>query len=718
MKFHYSLLIAATVTALSVEGASANNPYEGQYEVNKISNPRFSASDCRPGEIIVKFKTEDTVSPKLKCVKGKVKASASATSLNTLLDKYSAEVAEELMPLTGAQVTPQQKRMKAFNGKSVSDSDLSNLYLVRLDASKTANLNEVAEEFSALPEVEYAEPNYIVHACSSGESDYTSDPLYSQQWGPAAIGLDKLWNVPVISTKRPVIAILDTGVDIEHPDLAANIWTNEIEANGSDDRDDDANGFKDDIHGWDFVNQSARMRDNNGHGTHCSGVAAAVGGNGIGITGANPDALIMPITVLQSNGTGDVATIIKGIDYAAANGADVLSMSFGSYSNSVAMSDALAKTYQKAVLVAAAGNDNLCIYNHLCPQNKIRGAAMFPAAYSFVLGVEASSDTNGTLASFSNYDEDGHVTSSYAELYNYELRAPGTSVISTFPGGQYKSLNGTSMACPLAAGAISRLLSCRDITNKEELFGDLINTSNGNIDIFSAYNLNDTQRQPTLSLVTYRLDDVKMGDGDGRPDAGETIRIYPTFRNAWGNAKNITYNIKLVDTEDSSVLEFIDSGEAHVLSNLSSSASVEAESPFLVKISPDCVDGRIIRFVIEATCDNISEPLSKEIELTVENGVELGGVLKEDMILTPEKNYIIINPLAVPKNIKLTILPGSTLKFRDKAYLSVDGSLIANGTKDKHIVFTYDSSEGSQVTANYFLIISETSQISFFQNLE
>lgn len=110
----------------------------------------------------------------------------------------------------------------------------------------------------------------------------------------------------------PVIAILDTGVDITHPDLADNIWTNQLEIDGAEGRDDDGNGFTDDLHGWDFVNQSPRMRDNNGHGTHCAGIAAAVGGNGIGITGANPDAYIMPVTILQSNGTGDVATIIRG----------------------------------------------------------------------------------------------------------------------------------------------------------------------------------------------------------------------------------------------------------------------------------------------------------------------------------------------------------------------------------------------------------------------
>ena len=392
------------------------------------------------------------------------------------------------------------------------------------------------------------------------------------------------------------------------------------------------------------------MRDNNGHGTHCAGIAAASGGNGIGITGANPDVLIMPLTALQSDGTGDVATIIKAIDYAAANGADIISMSFGGYNDSQAEREALAKAYSKAVLVAAAGNDNLCIYPHPCPINRVFGKTMFPGAYNFVLGVEASSDAEGSLAGFSNFDEDGPMTSTFSEndLFNYELRAPGTTIVSTFPGGQYLPMNGTSMATPLVAGAISRLLQVRTPSSKEELFGDLINTSHGNIDINAAAALTDADRKPSLALVTYRIDDAKMGDGDGRPDAGETIRIYPKFRNHWGVAKNVKYSIRLAETEDPEIVSFIDEGDAHVIDNISSYATVEAGNPFVVKISPDCVDGRHICMVLTATCDNISAPLEQEIMLTAENGVELGGVIGEDMTLTPDKNYIVTSSLAIP----------------------------------------------------------------------
>ena len=126
-----------------------------------------------------------------------------------------------------------------------------------------------------------------------------------------------------------------------------------MEANGVDGYDNDNNGFVGDVHGYDFVNNTGNIRDNNMHGTHVAGIAAAAN-NDIGIVGANPMALIMPVTVMQSDGTGDVATIIKGIDYAVANGATILNLSLGTYANSIALRQSLEKAYQKAVIVAAA----------------------------------------------------------------------------------------------------------------------------------------------------------------------------------------------------------------------------------------------------------------------------------------------------------------------------------------------------------------------------
>lgn len=498
--------------------------------------------------------------------------------------------------------------------------------------------------------------------------------------------LPQLWQQPIITQKRPIIAILDTGVDIDHPDLKANIWTNTKESEGAEDYDDDGNGFKDDLHGWDFVNQTGRIGDWNGHGTHCAGIAAAVGGNGIGIVGANPDALIMPVTVMQSDGTGDVATIIKGIDYAVANGADIISMSFGSYGESKAEEQALGRAYQKAVLVAAAGNDGMCL-NHAHP-GQIAPMPMYPASYTFVLGVQAMNG-EGNITGWSNYDDNGPTYSGWGEdkLYNYELLAPGANIESTYPGGNYKSLNGTSMATPMVAGALSRLIQSKEYVNKEYLFGDLIYacSETGGLDIYKAFSIKDEDRKPELSFVTYEMDDsTNVGDGDGRPDAGEVIDIYPIVRNSWGKAKNIKLSIELGENEDPQIVEFIKK-EADFGSELSAYGKGKSAEPLRIKINDNCADNRHIRLVIKGTCDGMEKEITQDITLIVENGVEIGGVIKKDMTLYPNVHYIVTKSLAIPEGVTLTIKPGTKLEFKD-TYFTNKGTINAAGKPDSLIV--------------------------------
>lgn len=689
MKKHWLLGAAALMLASSVVAQSSNN----QDEVVKIE--RHAARDYREGEMIVKFKPTSAVR-----VRSLSRGVASGVSgVDKVLGELGVTASEPLMPLTGSEVTPRAKALRSVSGNTIEDSDMSQLYRLTFDAEKV-NVHEAIDKLSALDEVEFAEPNYVVYALSTGEVAAADDSLKGEQWGHGQLKLDFLQKQKPLTDKRPVIAILDTGIDIEHPDLKDNIWTNEAELNGAEGEDDDANGFADDLHGWDFVNQTARIGDWNGHGTHCAGIAAAVGDNKIGITGANPDALIMPITVMQSDGTGDVATIIKGIDYAAANGADVISMSIGGYGYSLAEEQALAKAYSTAVLVAAAGNDNKCIYAHDCPvngKNAMQNSPMFPAAFTFVLGVEASTKDGG-LASFSNFDEDGPVFSTYSEdkLYNYELRAPGAQIMSTFPGGKYKVLNGTSMACPYVAGGISRLLQVKEYGNWEILFGDLIHARkhrcehehDENVDFEAVYKITDADRKPTLGLVTYVLDDAEGGDGDSRPDAAETIALYPTLRNEWGQAKNIRFSLELAETEDPTIVEILDD-EVGFGKELSSYGMNKSANPVRFKVNSDCVDGRHICMVLRATCDNIAEEFEQEIVLTAENGVEIGGMIMEDMTLYPNVHYIVTKSIAVPSGVTLTICPGTILRFKEGVgFNAADGSLICKGTPEQPIIFT------------------------------
>lgn len=544
---------------------------------------------------------------------------------------------------------------------------------------------------------------YKTKPTGGGNNISYDDPLFGQQWGLQTMKLPQLWQQPIITQKRPIIAILDTGVDIDHPDLKANIWTNTKESEGAEDYDDDGNGFKDDLHGWDFVNQTGRIGDWNGHGTHCAGIAAAVGGNSIGIVGANPDALIMPVTVMQSDGTGDVATIIKGIDYAVANGADIISMSFGSYGESKAEEQALGRAYQKAVLVAAAGNEGKCL-NHRHPEKaQSYPMPMYPASYTFVLGVQAMNG-EGNITDWSNYDDNGPTYSAWGEdkLYNYELLAPGANIESTYPGGNYKSLNGTSMATPMVAGALSRLIQSKEYANKEYLFGDLIYacSTTGGLDIYKAFSIKDEDRIPELSFVTYEMDDsTNVGDGDGRPDAGEVIDIYPIVRNSWGKAKNIKLSIELGENEDPQIVEFIKK-EADFGSELSAYGKARSAEPLRIKINDKCADNRHIHLVIKGTCDGMESEITQDITLIVENGVEIGGVIKKDMTLYPNVHYIVTKNLAIPEGVTLTIKPGTKLEFKG-TFFENKGTINAAGKPDSLIVLEgIDSKDNTLNGAN------------------
>ena len=706
MELHRIFTIALTALAAIPTMAQDRN---NEDEVVKV-DARFSAYNYREGEVIVKFK--DQSAAQINAPRRTKFRTSGVNSIDATLRELGVSEVEALMPLSGNQ---QVKRLaRSVNGKTVAAPAMNRIYLMHFDKTKVRNTEEAVAKLAKLADVEYAEPNRIVYALGNTESQAGQskalmdvqdqvngggnnisydDPLFGQQWGLQTMKLPQLWQQPIITQKRPIIAILDTGVDIDHPDLKANIWTNTKESEGAEDYDDDGNGFKDDLHGWDFVNQTGRIGDWNGHGTHCAGIAAAVGGNGIGIVGANPDALIMPVTVMQSDGTGDVATIIKGIDYAVANGADIISMSFGSYGESKAEEQALGRAYQKAVLVAAAGNDGKCLNHEHLEKGQDKPMPMYPASYTFVLGVQAM-NSEGNITDWSNYDDNGPTYSAWGEdkLYNYELLAPGANIESTYPGGNYKSLNGTSMATPMVAGALSRLIQSKEYANKEYLFGDLIYacSTTGGLDIYKAFSIKDEDRIPELSFVTYEMDDnaniegSTKNDGDGRPDAGEIIDIYPIVRNSWGKAKNIKLSIELGENEDPQIVEFIKK-EADFGSELSAYGKGKSAEPLRIKINDKCADNRHIGLVIKGTCDGMESEITQDITLTVENGVEIGGVIKEDMTLYPNVHYIVTKNLAIPEGVTLTIKPGTKLEFKG-TYFENNGTINAVGKPDSLIV--------------------------------
>ncbi|MBR5352573.1 MAG: S8 family serine peptidase [Bacteroidales bacterium] len=722
MKHFLHLMVLSLLCCLSWSAAAQmSNPFvvatNNEDEVMHLDSRQQHAA--KPNQLLVKF--HDYSDIRIDNAKGGkcFMSSTKGLLINSVLKGYSVESIEQLMPNF---VMPKAPRVsKSYGGGDVEEHDLSQWHLITLDTKDGKNEYELMEELRTLDEVEYVEPNYICYALGAiGERDLVmdspadatavstpkvktalaksvpNDPMYSLQWGIPACGIDSLLTAPKLNPSwRPIIAIIDTGVDIDHADLQGNIWTNVAEAGGATNQDDDHNGFRDDIHGWDFVNQTADIHDFNSHGTHCAGIAGAVINNGIGIAGACPDALIMPVCVMQSDGTGDIATIIQGINYARQNGADVISMSIGTYAYSIAMEQALSVAYQTAVIVAAAGNDTKHIDVRCCTKKEPQCGPVFPGALTFVLGVQAtntipdpSEEHNGMLASFSNIDCDGPSYSQYNEsqLYNYELSAPGVGIMSTVLNGQYRSYNGTSMATPLVAGGVASLLQRRDYLTKEILFGDLINYSTEfhPVNFWAAYNA-ESVAPAVFQCVAIEINDSAYGDSSMYADAGERVQLYPTIRTVWGPADSIVVWLEFQEYEDTNTIQILQN-RVNFVWPLSSYAHSKSLNPIDIRIGNNVVDGRKIRLNLCAYSTDASDTLHHPFTLQVTNGVKLHGMINHNDTLYPNVQYIVTQNLALPTGCTLYIKPGTTIKMKDGC--SINATIQAIGKPDSMITFT------------------------------
>ncbi len=313
--------------------------------------------------------------------------------------------------------------------------------LVSVDTESTA---KAIARLERDPRVEYAEPNFLLRAAPN-------DPYMQQLWGLNNFGQTVNWTAGTpdadidapeawsVSTGSPnvVVAVIDTGVDVTHPDLAANTWVNPGEncpgcrTNGVD---DDGNGYVDDWRGWDFVNGDNNPTDDQGHGTHVSGTIAAVGNNGLGVVGVTWSTTIMPLKFLGADGSGTTADAIRAVLYANAKGASILNNSWGGGEFSQALLDAIEETDASGGLfVAAAGND--FTNTDVTP--------FYPSSYDVPSLVSVgATDASDRKAWFSNYG-----------LRTVDLGAPGTNIYSTWRGGSYRFADGTSMAAPHVSGA-------------------------------------------------------------------------------------------------------------------------------------------------------------------------------------------------------------------------------------------------------------------------
>ncbi len=368
-----------------------------------------------------------------------------------------------------AELTQREKHIlrklkRAPRGAKVPDLD--RIYRIKLDCGcdprragtegQHCRLEEVLEAYRSNPDVEYAELNYIVSVNST-----PNDPLFPFQWSANKMNAPGAWDI-YTGSSQTIVAVVDTGVDYNHRDLQDNIWVNEVELNGTKGVDDDENGYVDDIYGYNFIYNSSDPIDDNGHGTHCAGIIAAEGDNSLDITGVCWNTKIMALKFLGSLGEGSLADAVHAIYYAVANGADVISNSWGAADESKSLKDAIDYAYsQGVIIVASAGNDDYS------------DSPRYPAGYENVISV-AATDSNDNKWSFSNYGDWVDIAAPGVDVLS--LRAAGTSTDTSYD--QYTAISsGTSIACPHIAGACALLLSANPLMTYDEVYGILMRTA-------------------------------------------------------------------------------------------------------------------------------------------------------------------------------------------------------------------------------------------------
>ncbi len=419
-----------------------------------------------------------------------------------------------------------------------------------------------------------------------GTEEVPGDPLYTDQWFYPVMQAPAAWDL-THSNASIVVAIVDNGTDWGHPDLTANIWSNPGESMGNG-QDDEGNGFVDDIRGWDFYDGDnnpapeipAGESDPDYHGTHTAGLVAAMMNNSRGVVGMAPSCKLMPV---RTGAGGSIVYGLEGITYAAHNGADIISLSWGgSGSNSFEQDVITDARLQGCLIVAAAGNES-------------SSDPHYPAAYEGVLSV-AATDPNDQKVWFSNWGSWVSVS------------APGQAILSLIPDG-YGTASGTSMSTPLVAGVAALVKAYHSGWSADQIFNQIISTvddieakntayagllGSGRVNAYRAV----AETAPGIQIADFTALELG-GDGDGRVDPGEEAQLIVSLHNTGAT----TTNIQAALSSNSPYVQ-VTQGTWNFVQMSGGSTANNSANPFQISISAGASANSEVSLVVTVYSEN------------------------------------------------------------------------------------------------------------------
>lgn len=490
------------------------------------------------------------------------------------------------------------------------------LVLLELPEPNLDSLPEAIETLGGMAGVRFAEPDWVVGHLGGV---IPNDPDYELLWGLPAIQAPLAWEITT-GTRQVVVAVIDSGVDYNHPDLQANIFYNTGESvNGVD---SDGNGFVDDIRGWDFYDNNNNPMDEHRHGTHVAGTIAAVGNNALGITGVAWETRILPMRFLGPGGSGPISAAINAVTYTTMMGVDMTNNSWGGGGFSQALYDAIEEARDAGILfIAASGNSG-------------QPDPGFPARYGNsglpngvppldnVISVAASNNDSGdSLASFSNL--------------RAHIAAPGVRIYSTVLNNGYENLNGTSMASPHVAGAAALLLAVNPdmhyLDVKDMLLDHVDDRSSDPIYNFHIHsrgrlNINTALRNLNISIMVqtasaiHDLNGPRAGNGVINP--GETVELTLSLRSV---GMIDTTNVSATLTTASSYVTVTQGTQ--IYGDFDRFQTKDNSSPFVFTVDASTPTPYEIPFELTITAAGGHEWV-REIGLTVYTSVDASGTVR------------------------------------------------------------------------------------------